>query len=869
MPKILKRSTFLLTFTILLGIVIFWGCPAEQGQKQDGGVPEKRGQKQDGDVVEGQREFQGEKIAQRGLDEPLGADETRAGKIQKETELLKGLQAINRLGDWKIYNSKVAFVIHGVMPSRSWGGRGGHLIDASVVNEKGQAVEDLLDEVTPMFMYAGFRMIKATKIEVVEAGGRGKKAVIRAYVTDVGIPILDQAIHSQKIGVAMTIDYILKPNVNYLEIVTHVGDGRIQTLSIGDGLMFGCYTKLFTPLKGWKTGKLNGQKFAWLAAVGERTTYLLSSEKPDKKFSVLLQKDSIIPVKGEELEDSVEKGTYRRYLFVTKGSLESALEAYRALHKIQYALPVKAVVKGLSDPMEARVSILDATGKALTQARPDEKGNVEFKLKEWREDYTFLAVAPGHAPVKAKILSKAKSSPQSLIFQKGAKLILKISEKTFKGEMKGFVPVRLDISGPESSIVDYVYPEQAVLLRPGKYKIVASRGFEYEYVKKEIELKAGEIKNLSIVMEQAVDSSGYVGGDMHLHASPSIDSDLPLRKRVAALVAEGLRFAASSDHDTSYDYGPLVKEMGLTHWIRTVAGEEVSPIKYHFNAYPVIREPTAPLYFAIPWVVYNDGEYERSLLAPEIWKLMRKQYKAKIVQINHPRSSQGFFDVIHYDPKVGLAGLDKGVFDTNWDCLEVYNSASGRNVFMTKTLWDWFSLLNQGILKTAVGNSDSHTVSARPGMPRNLIASSHRDGEKIDVEEILTNLKKGHVQLCAGPFLKVRANGTYRPGDTVKGPKIKLDITVQAPSWISVAYVKIYANEKLLKKLDVPASQKHERFHQSLTFEPKKDTWYVVIAGDDKGDMAPVYRGKYPISMTNPIYLDIDGKGFKAPGLHP
>ena len=794
------------------------------------------------------------------MDQPLGEDEVRAGQIKKDSDRITGHDAKSQVGDWKLYNGKVAFVIHGVGPARSWAGRGGHLIDASVVDKQGKASQDLLEEVTPIIDI--MRVAKATEIKLIEPGGKGKKGIIRVKGTDVGIPPIDSVLRSKQFKVAYEIDYILHPKADYIEIVTRLADEiREDSLSLGDGLLLGDQGKIFGEKIGTEIEQIKGKPIRWFASFGKGASYLFVPADPKTNLSIPLTQAAIIPTFGLQKAPTEGVVEYKRHLYVGGGSVEKLFSALRTNLKASGGQKIQGKVSGTDAETQVQIMLFNKDKVLVSQTQPDSSGAFQFEVLAG--DYKIEAKADGHPTLKQ---DTAAGKSVDLKFQPRATLQLEIKEKKTDGKITGFVPVRVQLSGPENKRIEYIYPDQKIYASPGKYKIMVSRGLEYEYVVKEQELSPNKTTKVSIEILHAVEPKGYVGADLHLHATPSIDSELSVESRISTVITEGLHFVPSTDHDTYTDYRPVIEKMKLTKWLTSVIGEEVSPFGYHFNTFPVQAEKTAPKYFAVNWAEYKEGAYQRMLNGPEVWAKIRKTYKAKIIQINHPRDDQAFLSLIKYDPKKGIKAVKKGLLDDNWDVIEIYNGG-GREEFLKETLFDWFSFLNQGWYKTAAGNSDSHSAGSRPGMPRTLIASSTRDPSQLKIDEIVDSLKKGKAQVYAGPYIVAKSAKGEGPGARIKNTTLDLEVAIYAPSWIAVSYVKIYANGKLEKEIPVPAGKDVQRFKQVIRLKPSKDTWYVVMAGDDKKDMAPVYPGRLPLSMTNPIYLDIDGNGFTPPGI--
>ena len=177
---------------------------------------------------------------------------------------------------------------------------------------------------------------------------------------------------------------------------------------------------------------------------------------------------------------------------------------------------------------------------------------------------------------------------------------------------------------------------------PGHYDILASHGIEFGLgTKTGFEVGAGQHKTLKLMLPREVDTTGYIAGDFHVHAGNSTDSGLNLTTRVKAAAAEGLEFFTSTDHDVETDYGPLVKKLGLEHWLKTEVGTETSPLEYgHYNGYPEVYDDTK-------WTIHDPASWPGKTLA-DIWQAMRDRASAGpdeyVLQVNHPRDGfMGFW----------------------------------------------------------------------------------------------------------------------------------------------------------------------------------------------------------------------------------
>jgi hypothetical protein len=458
-------------------------------------------------------------------------------------------------------------------------------------------------------------------------------------------------------------------------------------------------------------------------------------------------------------------------------------------------------------------------------------------------------------------------------------------------------------------------------IRPGRYRVIASRGLEYTTDQKQIDVVAGNEVRADFALRRVVETTGWVSADFHIHTARSFDSSIPLEDRVRSYVADGVELLVSTDHNFIIDYAPVIVSLKLGSWARSIVGNELTtylptpqfPQAFgHHNVFPVVVEPTAPRRGAVFTEYVNAATmYDRSRLKnPEI---------RKVFQLNHPRggvlgfTSIGLFNVIGFNPTAPMpaALLDKSFLGTNttnldFDALEISNGSSLGQFLQVRN--DWLSLLDQGVVKTGTAVSDSHRVVVEmAGYPRSYVATSTDDPSRITDAMVTDAVVNRQVMGTSGPFIRFTIDGKGM-GSLVR-PKnwlgSRMEIVVSAPAWIPVAEVRVYANGRLLRKFDVSTmSADGERFRTTLRISPVRDTYYTVEAGialpdvvdtngdgvvdtsdsngdgvidsRDRGIPQPVVGGLYgdivpgfvPLAFTNPIFLDRDGDGrFTPPGL--
>src|SRR5262249_31765204 len=126
-------------------------------------------------------------------------------------------------------------------------------------------------------------------------------------------------------------------------------------------------------------------------------------------------------------------------------------------------------------------------------------------------------------------------------------------------------------------------------VRPGTYDLAISRGGEYDlHTQTRLLFTPGTPLSRQVALHRAIDTSGYVAADLHLHSVNSVDSELGLDDRVMSIAGEGLEFVAATDHNYITDYGPTIAKLDLQDWLTAVPGLELTTFEMgHFNGYPL------------------------------------------------------------------------------------------------------------------------------------------------------------------------------------------------------------------------------------------------------------------------------------------
>lgn len=194
-------------------------------------------------------------------------------------------------------------------------------------------------------------------------------------------------------------------------------------------------------------------------------------------------------------------------------------------------------------------------------------------------------------------------------------------------------------------------------LRPGSYRIYASRGIEYELASQEVELKAGEQTELSMVLRQLMPTPGWASADLHVHSAHSVDSDMGLADRVASYAVEGVDYLSSTDHNFVSDFRPALEAQKLQRWVRTTVGLELTTLEMgHFNAFPLILDPGPVTHGSLGWFRRPPEELFNQLRCPHgsAPGCLGHPKGNTLLQVNHPRDSiLGYFTAFNLGSYTG------------------------------------------------------------------------------------------------------------------------------------------------------------------------------------------------------------------------
>ena len=477
-------------------------------------------------------------------------------------------------------------------------------------------------------------------------------------------------------------------------------------------------------------------------------------------------------------------------------------------------------------------------------------------------------------------------------------------------------------------------------IEPGEYQLSVSRGPRYSEHLQDVTVVEGQNTVVTARVVKVVETPNIVFGDFHVHSFDSPDSEVTNRERVATYVAEDMDFFTPSDHGMRVDFEPVIADMGLGAYAASAPSAEITTFDYgHFNAWPVAIDtapantdepsqsadakiskgsvdwggaapvgqdfPSAGHHSRPPAEIFADAKNEPFTSAREV-----------AVQINHVDSHFGGagleIDTGISPPqsnkdlsrkRLDAASIDNA-FSADFDTLELWIGVDGLTHqfehFLGENAPDWFNLLNQGILKTFVANSDTHdrrrtSLSTRNyiSMPATHLVDGEADREALrsDPHAVSDAVIEGYtvgsnslfvtakLENAAGEIAGLEQTDAFgtksRPIGLGGGNSTTLSVDVQAPSWASWNRIDVFVNGHTVKQTDqlgqandpvryslCPAAQvvdnivptvvdvatiggtTYQRLESSNEFtiaSPGQDYWVVVLVQGEADSTPPLW----------------------------
>jgi hypothetical protein len=558
--------------------------------------------------------------------------------------------------------------------------------------------------------------------------------------------------------------------------------------------------------------------------------------------------------------------------------------AGKEVHSLQLT-----VNDGAGRPVPGADVVLAASGKPYAWGRTDEKGRLPITSGHTPGVLTVSAIGRG-----SRAVTLAPETPASLTVDlpEAAVVVARITDEEgrtipCKVQFIGRDGTTSPDFGPdtgEHAIKNVYYSHDGrfrVDLEPGSYDVIISHGPEYDAVFRRVDASRGKDTLLEAKLVHSVKTEGWISADFHSHSSPSGDNTSSQLGRVLNLLCEQVEFAPCTEHNRLSTYDPHLRRLGAQGRMATCVGIELTgrplPLN-HQNAFPLVMRPNTQDNGAP--TPDDDPEIQIERLA--LWD----GASDKLVQVNHPDIGWMFRDRNgDGKPDSGFAGM-RG----RMDVIEVHpphtifgqpTIRSGQTIY-NNAIVNWLQLLNQGLRVPGVVNTDAHYNFHGSGWLRNYLRSATDDPAQIRTLDVVHAAERGHLIMSSGPYLEVKLRAKEGsqteaiPGDDIPAPggSVTLKVRVQCPNWFDVDRVQVFLNGRPSDELNFTRQASTGRFSgamvkfdQEIPLQLDRDSHVIVAAIGEQSKLGPVMGPEHaddrPVAVSNPIFVDVDGNGFK------
>ena len=558
---------------------------------------------------------------------------------------------------------------------------------------------------------------------------------------------------------------------------------------------------------------------------------------------------------------------------------------------------INGVIKELEASAISSASIIgDIQGEKI-KGYPDSNGEFSFYLPK-KDSHKLRFTDIGREPLEEVINFRDEGVvKKEFQMSKASRIIFDVRDGSgasipCKVQINGHGKTKAPYLGPNNrahGCIDQYHSEKgqfSVAVPKGEYRVVVTRGIEFSYFEEIVNIGSSEAVKISAKLERLVKTPGWVSTDYHNHSTPSGDNTCGTSDRVINMAAEQLEFVPTTEHNRMFDWTPTIKSLGLEKVMSTVPGIELTGSGAHFNAFPFKPDPKK-----------QDGGAPQWSKDPRLNAITLRHFQDsdpdRWVHINHPSMQENFVDWngdgLIDGGYANLGGMLDGLESQNYLGNEILHGSpyridkklgpGGRVKYVREFIW--LQILNQGHKVWGIAVSDAHTVHGNgTGGWRTYVKSSTDEPDKIDWRELVRNSKSGQMILTNGPYLEVSTDQENIAGADIRAAsgEISLNIKVQCTDWIDIDRVQVLVNGEQSKKLNFTRKNNGGmfkdgvvKFDQRIKVNLSQDSHLIVVAyGEnftlEKGYGSSTQSAMNPCAYNNPIFVDVDGGGFRASG---
>ena len=392
------------------------------------------------------------------LAEPLLPGEVAAGVIEGADALLHGPKAEGRVGDLKLYNAHVAFVVEGVRRASGYRYWGGNVVDMAVIDSDGYPRPDRYGE---YFFAWNLQVFAPETLEVLSDGSDGTaKVVLEGGVEPfhfldsfIGDLLLDEAPPPLRARYVYSLgpdDRALRLEITLIneEETPAVLDLPLAMASMGDGAF------AFAPGRGFDVAQMVYHP-PYFSAIGAREGYGIMAQ--DRALVPLFTYAGVSIVQEEPITIPAGSEHTLTTWFAVSDQGQSGLDAiHEDLLDLEAGATTLVGTLSLPDTVAPGSAWVGARmdGDVMTIAPVDEDGG--FSLRLTPGTYAIHAHAPDHVPAPpfGVVIEPGEAPVASLEIPASARVLLSVHD----GVTDAPVPSRVTLyrQGDIDDVIDLV-----------------------------------------------------------------------------------------------------------------------------------------------------------------------------------------------------------------------------------------------------------------------------------------------------------------------------------------------------------------------------------------------------------------------------
>ncbi|MBX3264591.1 MAG: CehA/McbA family metallohydrolase [Labilithrix sp.] len=802
--------------------------------------------------------------------DPFGAKaagQARAGKIVDASQIVQGPLARQRVrvGDFALANDRIAVYIEAEGRADGYSPFGGDIVAIEPVGADGRPTG--ASQYGETLVALSRQTVKPDKVSVIADGSDGKAAIVRVSGVLADIPFLDtfKALSQAEYGFPAAIDYVLEPGAEKITYRLSIANATDELVDFANlqrvGFFHAARSKIFTEANGFAPPKGEGP---WVAFDSGESAFLVrAAEGRPIRSELEVSGFQLFSVQGLSAEACETKTV--DYLEIATGGpgIDGLLEAKRRAYGEPAWRELRGTLKeeGAAGLAGAFVHATAPDGRYLTRALTDADG--EYVLHVPPGAVSLTPTLKGWAIPAATPVADGAATADLTLPRRAT-----IEVKATDGATGEAIPVRVQVIPATPPVPapaafglreevngrlwqDFAVTGDTVLpVPPGDYRVIVSRGYEYDILDTPVSASPAAPAVIEAALQRAVDTSGVMCADFHIHSFYSADSSDPADEKVKGAIADGLDIPVSSEHEWVIDFQPIIQRLGLTKWAFGMPSEELTTFTWgHFGVIPLYPREGAPNNGAIDWVGKQP---------PGFFKQVNELPENPVLIINHPSSAGfgGYFSAASFDRATGKG--DPELWSSEFGAIEVFND-SDLEENRDKSVADWFALLNAGHTYWATGASDSHDQRSSPvGYPRTCLRFGHDDPTRLTPELVRDALRAGAATISGGLYITAEAPGGVGPGGTATAGAY--DVVVRSPSWLSASSLEVIVDGVTTETIPLtaaPAAEPGNLYEVTVNVAAAQSSarHWVVFHAKGEGDLSPVHPNRKPFAVTNPIFF--------------